>query len=91
MRKTSLAKAKANFSRLIDAVEHRQQRVVILRHGRPVAAVVPVEVALAPAPSSVRARPAPAAAARRVKRFVDEFSAAEPDVSAVADLRAGRR
>ncbi len=90
MRKTSLAKAKANFSRLIDAVEHHRQRVVILRHGRPVAAVVPVEVALAPAPSPVRAR-TPSAAARRVRRFVDEFSAAEPDVSAVDDLRAGRR
>lgn len=88
MRKTSLAKAKANLSRLVDAAEHRGQRIVILRHGKPAAAVVPVEVAL-PRPSGPR--PGSHAMARQVRRFVDEFSAAEPDVSAVADLRAGRR
>jgi prevent-host-death family protein len=45
MKKTSLVHAKAHLSELVDAAEHRGQRVLILRHGKPAAAIVPVAVA----------------------------------------------
>ena len=45
MRRTSLVKAKAHLSELVDAAEHRGARIVILRHGKPAAAIVPVSVA----------------------------------------------
>jgi prevent-host-death family protein len=45
MRKTSLVKAKAHLSELVDAAEHRGQRILVLRHGKPAAAIVPVELA----------------------------------------------
>ena len=35
MRQTPLAKAKAHLSELVDAAEHRGQRTLILRHGKP--------------------------------------------------------
>ena len=90
MKKLSLAAAKAHFSELVSDAEHRRKRTLILRHGKAAAAIVPVEVA-APKPPPV-AGPMPEAAARRsVEAFIAEFSAAEPDVSAVEDLRAGRR
>lgn len=90
MRKTSLAEAKAHLSELVDAAEHRGKRILILRHGKPAAAIVPVAVAAPPPPSD--RKPMTIAAARRsVQHFVDEFSAAEPDVSAVDDLVEGRR
>jgi prevent-host-death family protein len=45
MKKASLVHAKAHLSELVDAAEHRGQRVLILRHGKPAAAIVPVAVA----------------------------------------------
>lgn len=47
MRKTSLVEAKTHLSELVDLAEHRQQRTIILRHGKPAAAIVPVDVAAA--------------------------------------------
>ncbi len=88
MKKVPLAEAKARISELVDQAEHRGARVVILRHGKPAAAIVPVEVA---APKARPKRIDAAAAARSVARFVEEFSAAEPGVSAVDDLIQGRR
>lgn len=88
MRKMSLANAKARISELVDQAEHRGRRTIILRHGKPAAAIVPIEVAQ-PVP-----RPRPMQdeeAERSVEAFVDEFSAAEPDDSAVEDLIQGRR
>jgi prevent-host-death family protein len=52
MRRTSLVRAKAHLSELVDAAEHRGQRILILRHGKPAAALVPV--ALAERASAVR-------------------------------------
>jgi len=90
MRKTSLAQAKANLSKLVDAAEHHRHRIVILRHGKPAAAVVPVDVAVPPKPR--RALPmTPKAAERSLRRFVEEFSRSEPTTSAVEDLLQGRR
>jgi prevent-host-death family protein len=45
MQRTSLVKAKAHLSELVDAAEHRGQRILILRHGKPAAAIVPVRLA----------------------------------------------
>jgi prevent-host-death family protein len=46
MRKTSVANAKAHFSELVDLAEHKGQRILILRHGKLAAAIVPVNVAM---------------------------------------------
>lgn len=46
MRKASVANAKAHFSELVDLAEHKGQRILILRHGKPAAAIVPVDVAV---------------------------------------------
>ena len=78
--------AKARLSELVDAAEHHGTRIIILRHGKPAAAIVPVEVA------RPRARPMSRKdAARSIDAFVAEFSEAEPDISAVRDLVEGRR
>ena len=39
----SIAEAKARFSALVSSVLHRRQRIVIERHGKPVAALVSLE------------------------------------------------
>jgi prevent-host-death family protein len=91
MRKMSLAHAKAHISEIVDQAEHRGTRTIILRHGKPAAAIVPVQVA-APKPSAVARRRMSAAEVRAsVEAFITEFSNCEPNVSAVEDLRAGRR
>lgn len=87
MRRTSLAEAKAHLSELVDQTEHHGKRIVILRHGKPAAALVPVELAedkRAPGLTGTRAR-------RSLRVFISEFSAADPDASAVTDLLQGRR
>ena len=89
MRKTSLANAKAHLSELVDAVEHHRKRILILRHGKPAAAMVPVDMASPKAPAAKRMTDEEAQ--RSVQAFVDEFSAAEPQISAVDDLLQGRR
>lgn len=90
MRKASLADAKAHLSEIVDAAEHRGKRILILRHGKPAAAIVPVEVAFPPPPKRPRSTRA-GDARRSVRAFVDEFSACDAGVSAVEDLRRGRR
>lgn len=87
MRKTSFANAKAHLSELVDAAEHHKERIIILRHGKPVAAIVPIGVV-----RRKRARPLDEDEARKsVKEFIRELSASEPNVSAVDDLLRGRR
>jgi prevent-host-death family protein len=88
MQKMSLAHAKARISELVDAAEHHRRRTIILRHGKPAAAIVPVDVAI-PTPS--RAPVDEATIERNVLSFIAECSAAEPEVSAVEDLLRGRR
>jgi prevent-host-death family protein len=89
MRKMSLADAKARISELVDQAEHHGQRVVILRHGKPAAAIVPVEVALPK--RRRRPRMTQAELERSIQAYIAEFSASEPESSAVDDLLAGRR
>jgi prevent-host-death family protein len=86
MRTTSLANAKARLSELVDAAEHHGQRIVILRHGKPAAALVPFGVV-----AEKRRRPMPREEAEKsVLAFVEEFSSAEPSVSAVEDVMRSR-
>jgi len=90
MRKTSLAHAKAHLSELVDAAEHHGKRIVILRHGKPAAAIVPVGVAIPPPQRRTRSTSLKDAQ-RSIRVFIEEFSAADPLTSAVADLVRGRR
>jgi prevent-host-death family protein len=39
----SFAEAKAHLSELVDAAEHKGARILILRHGKPAAALVPAK------------------------------------------------
>lgn len=88
MKKASLAHVKAHLSELVDEAEHHRRRIVILRHGKPAAALVPVDVAL---PPRVRQKMTAAASEKSLRAFIDEFSALDRDQSAVEDLLRGRR
>jgi prevent-host-death family protein len=72
MRRTSLVQAKAHLSELVDAAEHRGQRVLILRHGKPAAAIVPVGIAESGSPRDRLMTEAEAEA------FMDEVTASAP-------------
>jgi prevent-host-death family protein len=89
MKKTSLAAAKARLSALVDEAEHKGRRILILRHGKPSAAIVPVGVATAPARARGKRRRALSHA--EVKRLFAGLGKARPTRSAVADLRRSRR
>jgi prevent-host-death family protein len=74
----SLAHAKARLSELVDGAEHHGKRTIILRHGKPAAAIVPVSVAQ-------DSRPKPLTLLQLAKKSGD------PTFDAVADLLEGRR
>jgi len=84
--KTSLAEAKAHLSELVDQAEHRKKRILILRHGKPAAAIVPVELA---APKRRRARAMNDEDVRAF--FEDAAKCGSPDFPAVEDMVRGRR
>jgi prevent-host-death family protein len=84
--RTSLAEAKAHLSELVDQAEHRKKRIVILRHGKPAAAIVPVEVAV---PRKRRTR---AMTDDEARAFFEEAArCGDATFSAVDDLVRGRR
>ncbi|WP_437278593.1 type II toxin-antitoxin system Phd/YefM family antitoxin [Sorangium sp. So ce375] len=82
MRKASLAEAKAHLSALVDEAEHHNTRTLILRHGKPVAAIVPLDVAV---PST------PRLSNEEIERLFAALGATAQQESAVEDLLAGRR
>ena len=86
MRTTSLVDAKAHLSELVDEAEHGGRRVLILRHGKPAAAIVPVQLAIGTAPRPLT----PAAAERRLDELARTMGG-DPTFSAVRDLIKGRR
>jgi prevent-host-death family protein len=45
MKATTLVEAKAHLSELVDRAERKGQLTLICRHGKPAAAIVPVDVA----------------------------------------------
>jgi prevent-host-death family protein len=87
-RTTSLTDATAHLTELVDAAEYRGERVVIVRDGRPAAAIVPVR-GRTKREGSQHASDDEAIAS--LGRFITDIGACEPEVSAVNDLLAGRR
>lgn len=85
MRTATLATAKATLSALVSDAQHRGRRTVILRHGKPSAAIVPVEVATG---STKRPK---ALSDADAKRLLAGFGKATRRRSAVADLLDSRR
>lgn len=84
MKTTSLVQAKAHLSELVDDAEHRGKRILILRHGKPAAALVPVDVATGTKPEPMTLDEA--------RVFMGAItSRVNPEISAVDDLTAGRR
>ena len=71
VQRTSLVQAKAHLSELVDAAEHRGQRILILRHGKPAAAIVPVRVAEGRSKGRVMTK-------AQAEAFMDEIIAAAP-------------
>ena len=82
MQSMSLAKAKAHLSVLVDEVEHHHKSVLILRHGKPAAAIVPVEVAV-PAKRCM--------SLDEIDRVFAKLGKVAPHASAVEALLAERR
>ncbi len=87
MEKRSFADVKAHLSEVVDQAEHRGKKILILRHGKPAAAVVPVSVARSRRPRAVMT---PEEAERRLDELAIEM-AGDERLSAVADLLQGRR
>ena len=84
MKRVSVAEAKAHFSELV-AEARRGKKIVILRHGKPAAAVVPVGD-IEPSPPRARMTRAEALAV-----FESFAKLGDPKVDAAAELKAGRR
>ncbi len=90
VKRTSLAEAKAHLSALVDEAEHKGRRILILRHGKPSAAIVPVSVAVAP-PRARSGRKRRSLSHAEVKRVFASLGDARPTRRAVADLLRSRR
>ena len=85
MRRTSLAEAKAHLSQLVDEAEHHHRKILILRHGKPAAAIVPVDTL------EERTVPPPMSS-KEASRFLDGFlTHGSRTACAVEDLLGGRR
>jgi prevent-host-death family protein len=82
MKQASLVHAKAHLSELVDLAEHRGRTVIILRHGKPAAAIVPVAMAT-PRPARERMTD------DELETFWDGFGSDQAG-SALADLSEGR-
>jgi prevent-host-death family protein len=87
MQKRSFAEVKAHLSEVVDQAEHRGKKILILRHGKPAAAIVPVSVAQG---RGARRALTPDDVEHRIDELTREL-AGDDSVSAVADLLEGRR
>jgi prevent-host-death family protein len=87
MERRSFADVKAHLSEVVDQAEHRGKRVLILRHGKPAAAIVPVSAVRV---SPVRAPMSMEEADRRLAELSVKLGG-DQAFSAVADLLNGRR
>jgi prevent-host-death family protein len=85
MRRTSLVHAKAHLSELVDEAEHKRKPVLILRHGKPAAALVPVELVLGD--KAVAARPM---SAEQSRALLDELAASAPESTMTMEEALGR-
>jgi len=90
MRRASLADAKTHLSALVNEAEHKGRKTIILRHGKPSAAIVPVDVALSPrAPAGRKGRPR--LSPKQIRVLLAGLGKGPRDRNAVADLLGGRR
>ncbi len=92
MRKSSLVNAKAHLSALVDLAEHKGARILILRHGKPAAAIVPVDVAEASfAQGSSAMRGPNLMTAKQANAFLDRLAqAGNASFDPLQDLYEGR-
>lgn len=87
MERRSFADVKAHLSEVVDQAEHRGKKILILRHGKPAAAIVPVAAA------QVR-RARLAMSQEEVEQRLAELTrqlGGDQSFSAVADLLEARR
>ena len=82
MRKTSIGYAKAHFSELCQQAAVNGQRILILRHGKPAAMIVPVEGTAPPA--------TPRITAKAFDALVDRMIAATPQTAMTIAQALGR-
>jgi antitoxin (DNA-binding transcriptional repressor) of toxin-antitoxin stability system len=82
MRKTSLANAKTHLSRLVDLAEHRGQRTLILRHGKPAAVIGPADIPGASAPPLTRGE---------AKALLDRLARGAPPPESIEEALGRRR
>ncbi len=87
MQKKSFADVKAHLSEVVDQAEHRGKKILILRHGKPAAAIVPVSVARG---GRLHRALRPEEAEHRLDELAIQLAGDASD-SAVADLLEGRR
>jgi prevent-host-death family protein len=89
MQRRSFADVKAHLSEVVDQAEHRGKKILILRHGKPAAAIVPV-ASVHDRRSQARVVMSPAEAERRLDELAAELGG-DPAFPAVTDLIEGRR
>ncbi len=85
MRRASLVHAKAHLSELVDEAEHKKRPVIILRHGKPAAAIVPIEAVPALKHAATRAMTADEARA-----LLDQLAASAPESTMSIEEALGR-
>lgn len=85
MRSISLVHAKAHLSELVNEAEHKGKPVLILRHGKPAAAIVPVGLVPGATPSPPRLMSAEAARA-----LMDRLVTGAPESAMSLDQALGR-
>jgi prevent-host-death family protein len=84
MDRQSLAHTKAHLSEIVDNAEHHGKRTLILRHGKPAAAIVPISFV-----EETRAKPMTKKELANFLKFA--ATCGDPNFDAVTDLLAGRR
>lgn len=89
MQRRSFADVKAHLSEVVDQAEHRGKKILILRHGKPAAAIVPV-ASVHDGRSRARVVMTPAEAERRLDELAAELGG-DATFPAVTDLLEGRR
>lgn len=89
MQPRSFADVKAHLSEVVDQAEHRGKKILILRHGKPAAAIVPVSSAQARQPRA-HAAMSLLEAQQRLDELATELGG-DPAFAAVTDLLESRR
>jgi prevent-host-death family protein len=82
VRKTSLANAKTHLSKFVDLAEHRGQRILILRHGKPAAVI---------APADMHTTSAPPLSTSEAKDLLDRLARCAPPAESIEEALGRRR